>query len=72
MNTLTTIEDVKLYNGELITKGTKLELNCIYSEWNTFQGILWKNEIYFIHSTSFVEVMKSEEVVENDQELQKV
>ncbi|MFC3886052.1 hypothetical protein ACFOU2_22255 [Bacillus songklensis] len=60
MKILTTREDVKVSQKVYIPAGTPLQLRYPFSGYNTFQAVIWKGKVIYIHSSYFVEVTEME------------
>ena len=61
MKTLTTRENVKVSQNVYIPAGTPLQLRHPFSRYNTFQAVIWKGKVIYIHSSVFEEVMEPEQ-----------
>jgi hypothetical protein len=60
VRTLTTREDVKVGQSVYIPAGTPLQLRHPFSRYNTFQAVIWKGKVIYIHSSFFKEVIVME------------
>jgi hypothetical protein len=58
MRTLTTREDVKIGQNVYIPAGTSLQLRYPFNRCHTFQAVVWKGKVIYIHSSFFKEVME--------------